>query len=54
VALDVDSVPVAGTWFRHIPAGGDVDWQAPDPPDARCQRGHVVDAIYFAQSHDAM
>jgi hypothetical protein len=40
--------------LRHIPAGGEVDWQAPHPADARCQRGHVVDALYFAQSEDAM
>jgi hypothetical protein len=54
VALDVDSTLVTGRWFRHIPAGGAVDWQAHDPPDARCQRGHIIDALYFAQSHDAM
>lgn len=52
--LDVDPTAVSGTWFRHIPAGGAVDWQAPHRPDARCQRGDVVDALYFAESTDAM
>lgn len=42
-------MPVIGTWFRHIPAGGDVLHQAPDPADNRWQRGATVDALYFAE-----
>jgi hypothetical protein len=54
VPLDVDSISVTGVWLRHIPAGGEWDWQPPHPDDARCQRGDIVDALYFAQSEDAM
>jgi RES domain-containing protein len=54
VPLDVDPTVGTGMWLRHIPAGGEVDWQPPDPGDARWQRGHIVDALYFAQSAHAM
>jgi hypothetical protein len=45
---DVDATCVSGRWWRHIPAGGDVFYEPPDPADNRWQRGHVVDAWYFA------
>jgi hypothetical protein len=48
--LDVDSTPLAGTWFRQIPAGGDVFYEPPHPADNRWQRGEVVEALYFADS----
>jgi RES domain-containing protein len=45
---DVDTTYVSARWWRHIPAGGDVFYEPPDPADNRWQRGHVVDAWYFA------
>ena len=47
--MDVETIHVSGTWWRHIPAGGDVFHEAQDPADNRWQRGHVVDAWYFAE-----
>jgi RES domain-containing protein len=47
----IDPVPVAGTWWRHLPAGGDPLWWPPEPPDGRWQRGHVVGALYLASDH---
>ena len=52
--LDVDSAPQSGTWWRHIPAGGDIFYEPPDPPDNRWQRGAVVQALYFADSEETM
>jgi len=50
VALDVDSTTVEGAWLRHVPAGVD-PVHRPDPPgDNRWQRGHIVDALYLADS----
>lgn len=46
--LDVDPVLVEGSWWRHIPAGGDPFHEPEDPADNRWQRGSVVDAWYFA------
>jgi hypothetical protein len=48
--LDVASTPLAGTWWRHIPAGADVDYEPHDPADNRWQRGTVVEALYFSDS----
>jgi hypothetical protein len=48
--LDVDPAPVSGTWFRHVPSGGDVFYEPPDPADNRWQRGAVVEALYFGDS----
>jgi hypothetical protein len=52
--LDVDPTVVAGTWFRHVPAGADVHIRPPHPADNRWQRGDVVDALYFADSEDTV
>ena len=41
---------MAGTGFRHVPAGFDAYHRPPHPPDNRWQRGSVVDALYFADS----
>lgn len=41
---------MAGTWWRHIPAGADVYYEPPDPADNRWQRGAVVEALYFSDS----
>jgi RES domain-containing protein len=48
--LDVDATAVAGTWFRHVPAGVDAHHRPLHPADNRWQRGEVVDALYFADS----
>lgn len=48
--MDVDSIALAGIWFRQIPAGGDPLYRPADPADYRWQRGTVVDALYFADS----
>jgi hypothetical protein len=48
--LDVDATPLAGIWFRHVPAGGDAYYQPAHPADNRWQRGSVVEALYFADS----
>lgn len=50
--MDVDRTALSGIWWRHIPAGGDVLYEPPDPSDNRWQRGTVVEAIYFADSED--
>lgn len=52
--MDVDTIHVSGTWWRHVPAGGDVFYESRDPPDNRWQRGHVVDAWYFADEPDTV
>jgi hypothetical protein len=46
--LDVDATAVSGVWWRHIPAGADVDYEPPDPADNRWQRGTIVEGLYFA------
>ncbi len=45
--LDVDPLSVSGSWWRHIPAGGDPLHEPEDPADNRWQRGSVIDAWYF-------
>lgn len=52
--MDVDTIHVSGTWWRHIPAGGDVFYQPADAPDNRWQRGSVVDAWYFGDSPETV
>ena len=52
--MDVDPTTASGIWWRQIPAGRDVYYEAPDPADSRWQRGAVVEALYFAESqHNA-
>jgi hypothetical protein len=48
--LDVDPTHLSGTWWRHIPAGGDVYYETPDPADNRWQHGAVVEGLYFADT----
>lgn len=48
--MDVDSIALAGNWFRQIPARGDPLYQPVDPADSRWQRGTAVDALYLADS----
>ncbi len=47
------TVPVTGTWYRHVPAGA-----APMPgrpaPDGRWQRGEQVAGLYLAQDRDTV
>jgi hypothetical protein len=46
--LRVTRMPVAGTWLRHIPAGGQALYRPPSPADGRWQRGTAVEGIYLA------
>jgi RES domain-containing protein len=46
--LDAVRVPVTGTWWRHIPGGGDPLYRPPTPADGRWQRGEVIEGIYLA------
>jgi hypothetical protein len=46
--VDVDPIAVSGVWRRHIPAGGDVWYEPPQPADGRWQHGSVAAAFYFA------
>ena len=50
---EILAVPVAGTWYRHVPAGA-----APMPghpaPDGRWQRGEQVAGLYLAQDPDTV
>ncbi len=50
MALDIDSITVEGLWLRHVPAGVDPAARPYPPSDNRWQRGHVVDALYLADS----
>jgi len=48
MALDVDTVRVAGRWFKHAFHGSAPLAHRDPPPDNRWQRGDVVDALYLA------
>jgi RES domain-containing protein len=50
LALDVDPTTVDGGWWRHVPAGVDPGRRPTPAGDNRWQRGHVVDALYLADS----
>jgi len=50
VPLDIDSITVDGPWVRHVAAGVDPAVRPHPPSDNRWQRGHVVDALYLADS----
>lgn len=52
--MNVDPVVVAGSWWRHVPAGGEVLYEPEDPADNRWQRGAVVPALYFADSPETV
>lgn len=50
MATDIATASIAGSWWRHVPAGVD-PVRRPDPPrDGRWQRGDVADAVYLADS----
>jgi hypothetical protein len=48
MALDLTPVAVTGTWWRHLPAGGDPAYRAAVPASGRWQRGEIVAALYLA------
>jgi RES domain-containing protein len=52
VTLDVTPVAVTGTWFRHMPAGGDPAYRGDRPASGRWQRGETVAALYLASDPD--
>jgi RES domain-containing protein len=48
VATDIERVPVAGTWWRHVRVGIDPLATGNPPDDGRWQRGATVGAVYLA------
>ena len=49
---DPAAVAIRGSWWRHAPLGAD-PWHRPAVPASnRWQRGHVVGALYLADSPD--
>jgi hypothetical protein len=48
--LDVDPTTVAGRWWRHVPADADPVVRPVPAGDNRWQHGHVVDALYLADT----
>jgi len=48
VAVDVQRVSVAGSWWRQAPHGSDPLWLASPPSSGRWQRGEEIAAIYLA------
>lgn len=52
MAVTVERVSVAGSWWRQIPHGSDPLWLASPPSSGRWQRGETVAAIYLAGDED--
>jgi hypothetical protein len=52
MTADVIAVAVTGTWWRHLPAGGDPAHRIDRPADGRWQRGATVAAVYLAGDAD--
>jgi hypothetical protein len=52
MALDITPVTVAGTWWRHVPAGGDPAYRAEPPASGRWQRRVTAAAVYLASDED--
>jgi RES domain-containing protein len=52
MASDIERVPVAGTWWRHVRAGIDPLGTGSPPGDGRWQRGARVAAIYLADGEE--
>ena len=54
MALAVDGTRIQGEWLKHAAAGLGPLPARDDPPDNRWQRGHVVDALYLANSEETV
>lgn len=52
MAVAVERVSVAGSWWRQTPHGSDPLWQASPPANGRWQHGQTVAAIYLADDED--
>lgn len=52
MAVTVERVSVAGSWWRQTPHGSDPLWLASPPSSGRWQRGETVAAIYLADDED--
>ena len=50
--MAVDSIAVAGIWWRQTPHGGDPFYRADPPSDGRWQRGDTVGGLYFADNEE--
>jgi hypothetical protein len=48
LSLDISPVSVTGTWWRHVPAGGDPAYRSERAASGRWQRAAVVAAVYLA------
>lgn len=48
--LTVRPRTVEGTWIRHVPHQADLLGRADTPSDGRWQRGHIVPALYLADT----
>jgi RES domain-containing protein len=52
VAVTLERVSVAGSWWRQTPHGSDPLWLASPPSNGRWQRGATVAAIYLADDEE--
>ena len=50
MGTEIAAVAIHGVWWRQVPHGRDPLTRPEPPRDARWQRGHVVDALYLADS----
>lgn len=54
MALDIDRVPLAGIWWRHVRHGLDPLMLPAPPNDGRWQRGTVLGGLYLAGDEDTL
>ena len=54
MAAGVAAVAIGGIWWRQVPHGRDPLARPDPPPDARWQRGEVVDGLYLADSPETV
>lgn len=54
MALDIDRVPTAGTWWRQVASGLDPLRLREPRTDGRWQRGEVTGAVYLAADRETV
>jgi len=52
MTVDVTPVAVTGSWWRHLPAGGDPAHRSEPPASGRWRRGGAIAALYLASDAD--
>ena len=52
MTLEIAAVAVSGTWWRHLPAGGDPAHRTDRPASGRWQRGDTIAALYLASDRE--